>query len=93
LIGCVATFLVASACGAFAQDWRAKYPDFAFSVMPAEDAAGVLERYILFMDYLSRALGVKVNLRAVNDNAAVIEGQCAGNVHIACLVHHPSPAP
>ena len=83
LIACAATFLVASTCCAFAQDWRAKYPELTFSVVPAENAAGVLERYSLFMDYLSRALGVKVNLRVANDYAAVIEGQRAGNVHIA----------
>jgi phosphonate transport system substrate-binding protein len=43
----------------------------------------VIERYTPFMDYLSRSLGVKVNLRIANDYAAVIEGQRAGNVHIA----------
>ncbi len=83
LIACAATFLVASTCGAFAQDWRAKYPELTFSVVPAENAAGVIERYTPFMDYMSRALGVKVNLRVANDYAAVIEGQRAGNVHIA----------
>ena len=83
LIACAATFLVASTCGAFAQDWRAKYPELTFSVVPAENAAGVIERYTPFMDYLSRALGVKVNLRVANDYAAVIEGQRAGNVQIA----------
>ena len=33
--------------------------------------------------YLSKELGVKVNLRIANDYAAVIEGQRAGNIHIA----------
>jgi phosphonate transport system substrate-binding protein len=83
LIACTAAFLVASTCGAFAQDWRAKYPELTFSIIPAENASGVIERYTPFMDYLSRALGVKVNLRVANDYAAVIEGQRAGNVHIA----------
>ena len=83
LIACAATLLVASTCGAFAQDWRAKYPELTFSVVPSENASGVIERYTPFMDYLSRSLGVKVNLRIANDYAAVIEGQRAGNVHIA----------
>jgi phosphonate transport system substrate-binding protein len=83
LIACAATFLVASTCGAFAQDWRSKYPELTFSVVPAENASGVIERFTPFMDYLSRTLGVKVNLRVANDYAAVIEGQRAGNVHIA----------
>jgi len=83
LIACAATLLFASTCGAFAQDWRAKYPELTFSVVPSENASGVIERYTPFMDYLSRSLGVKVNLRIANDYAAVIEGQRAGNVHIA----------
>jgi phosphonate transport system substrate-binding protein len=83
LIAYSTAFLVASTCGAFAQDWRAKYPELTFSIIPAENASGVIERYTPFMDYLSRALGVKVNLRVANDYAAVIEGQRAGNVHIA----------
>ena len=83
LIACAASLLVASTCGAFAQDWRAKYPELTFSVVPSENASGVIERYTPFMDYLSRSLGVKVNLRIANDYAAVIEGQRAGNVHIA----------
>ena len=83
LLACAATFLVASNCGSFAQDWRAKFPELTFAVIPAENASGVIERYTPFMDYLSRSLGVKVTLRVANDYAAVIEGQRAGNVHIA----------
>jgi phosphonate transport system substrate-binding protein len=66
-----------------AQDWKAKYSELTFAVIPAENASGVVERYQPFMDYLSRAIGVKVNLRVANDYAAVIEGQRAGNIHIA----------
>ena len=83
LIAFASTLFVASTCGAFAQDWRAKYPELTFSIVPAENATGVIERYTPFTDYLSRTLGVKVNLRVANDYAAVIEGQRAGNVHIA----------
>ena len=83
LIACAATFFVATTCGACAQDWRTKYPELTFAVIPAENASGVIERYTPFMDYLSRSLGVKVTLRVANDYAAVIEGQRAGNVHIA----------
>ena len=83
VIACAATIFVATTCGAFAQDWRTKYPELTFAVIPAENASGVIERYTPFMDYLSRSLGVKVTLRVANDYAAVIEGQRAGNVHIA----------
>jgi phosphonate transport system substrate-binding protein len=68
---------------ASAEDWKAKYPELTFAVVPAENASGVTERWAPFMDYLSKELGVKVTLRIANDYAAVIEGQRAGNIHIA----------
>jgi len=83
------TLMVAAAAvaitstGAFAQDWKAKYPELTFAVVPAENASGVTERFAPFMTYLSKELGVKVTLRIANDYAAVIEGQRAGNIHIA----------
>src|SRR3982075_4455829 len=66
-----------------AQDWKTKYPELTFAVVPAENASGVTERWTPFMAYLSKELGVKVNLRVANDYAAVIEGQRAGNIQIA----------
>jgi phosphonate transport system substrate-binding protein len=78
-----AALLFASTLSASAQDWKAKYPELTFAIIPAENATGVIERYTPFMDYLSKQLGVKVNLRVANDYAAVIEGQRAGNIHIA----------
>lgn len=69
--------------GAFAQDWKAKYPELTFAVVPAENASGVQERFAPFLSYLSKELGVPVKLRIAQDYAAVIEGQRAGNIHIA----------
>ena len=66
----------------FAEDWKAKYPEITFAVIPAENGSGVTERYAAFVTYLSKELGIKVNLRVANDYAAVIEGQRAGNIHI-----------
>jgi len=68
---------------AFAEDWKAKYPELTFAVVPAENASGVTERWAPFISYLSKELGVKVTLRIANDYAAVIEGQRAGNIQIA----------
>jgi phosphonate transport system substrate-binding protein len=68
---------------ASAEDWKTKYPELTFAVVPAENASGVTERWAPFMDYLSKELGVKVTLRIANDYAAVIEGQRAGNIQIA----------
>jgi phosphate/phosphite/phosphonate ABC transporter binding protein len=81
LAGAAALAFTASA--ASAQDWKTKYPELTFAVVPAENASGVTERWTPFVAYLSKELGVKVTLRIANDYAAVIEGQRAGNIHIA----------
>jgi phosphonate transport system substrate-binding protein len=70
------------ATSASAEDWKAKYPEITFAVIPSENGSGVTERYTPFVNYLSKELGIKVNLRVANDYAAVIEGQRAGNIHI-----------
>jgi phosphonate transport system substrate-binding protein len=66
-----------------AADWKTQYPELVYAQVPAENASGVTERFQPWMDYLSKELGVKVTLRIANDYAAVIEGQKAGNIHIA----------
>jgi phosphonate transport system substrate-binding protein len=81
LAGAAALAFTASA--ASAQDWKSKYPELTFAVVPAENASGVTERWAPYIAYLSKELGVKVTLRIANDYAAVIEGQRAGNIHIA----------
>jgi phosphonate transport system substrate-binding protein len=68
---------------AHAEDWKAKYPELVFAVIPEENAAGVMDRYTPFVNYLSKELGTKVTLRVANDYAAIIEGQRVGNIHIA----------
>ncbi|HEY2248686.1 MAG TPA: phosphonate ABC transporter substrate-binding protein [Bradyrhizobium sp.] len=73
---------LAFATSAFADDWKAKYPEITFGVIPAENGSGVTERFGPFVAYLSKQLGVKVTLRVANDYAAVIEGQRAGNIQI-----------
>jgi len=78
-----AAALAFSTTAASAQDWKSKYPELTFAVVPAENASGVTERWTPFVTYLSKELGVKVTLRIANDYAAVIEGQRAGNIHIA----------
>ena len=65
-----------------AEDWKAKYPELVFAVIPEENASGTTDRWEPFISYLSKQLGTKVTLRIANDYAAVIEGQRAGNIHI-----------
>jgi phosphonate transport system substrate-binding protein len=79
LIG--AAFGLAALTGVAAAQTRPS--ELVFAVVPAENASGVTERFQPFMDYLARELGTKVTLRVANDYAAVIEGQRAGNIHIA----------
>ena len=64
-------------------DWKADYPELVFATIPDENATGVEKRYEPFIQYLSKMLGVPVKLRIANDYAAVIEGQIAGNIHLA----------
>jgi phosphonate transport system substrate-binding protein len=78
----LAIIAAATAAPAFAQDWKAKYPELVYATVPAENASGVTERMGPWMEYLSRELGVKVTLRIAADYAAVIEGQRAGTIHI-----------
>ena len=75
--------LAFAASAASAQEWKTKYPEITFAVIPNENGSGVTERYTPFVNYLSRELGIKVNLRIANDYAAIIEGQRAGNIQIA----------
>jgi phosphonate transport system substrate-binding protein len=75
--------LALAATPAFAQDWKAKYPELVFAIIPSENASGVTERYTPFVQYLAKELGTKVTLRIANDYAAIIEGQRTGNIHIA----------
>jgi len=42
------------AAPAYAQDWKAKYPELVFAIIPAENASGVVERYTPFVNYLSK---------------------------------------
>ena len=65
-----------------AEDWRAKYPEIVFAMIPEENSSGVTDRYAPFIAYLTKTLGTKVTLRIANDYAALIEGQRAENIQI-----------
>ena len=63
--------------------WKDKYPEITFAAVPDENASGMTDRYGPLMTYLTKELGVPVKLRIAQDYAAVIEGQKAGQIHIA----------
>jgi phosphonate transport system substrate-binding protein len=73
---------------AHAQDYKSKYPELVFAKVPDENASGTSDRWSPLATYLSKELGIKVTLRIANDYAAVVEGQRAGNIHIA--MHGPA---
>jgi phosphonate transport system substrate-binding protein len=78
-----AAALVLGVNAGYAQDYKAKYPELVFAKVPDENASGTTDRWTPLVNYLSKELGVKVTLRIANDYAAVVEGQRAGNIHIA----------
>ncbi|MDO9710253.1 phosphonate ABC transporter substrate-binding protein [Paracraurococcus lichenis] len=82
LIGATAAMAAAPAA-LRAQAWKGQYPELVFAIIPSENASGVINRYTPFVESLTRTLGTKVTLRVANDYAAVIEGQRAGNIHLA----------
>ncbi len=61
----------------------AEYKELILAAVPDENATGMEKRYEAFVAYLSKEIGIPVKLRIANDYAAVIEGQLAGNIHIA----------
>jgi phosphonate transport system substrate-binding protein len=73
---------------ASAQSWKSQYPELVFAKVPDENASGISDRLTPFVNYLSKEVGTKVTLRIANDYAAVVEGQRAGNIHIA--MHGPA---
>ena len=83
LLGATTGALVLPALGRAQGNWASRYPELVFAIIPSENASGVIERWSPFTEYLSKKLGTKVTLRIANDYAAVIEGQRAGNIHIA----------
>lgn len=82
VMAATAAMTVSLGSPATAQDWKARYPELVFAVVPAENASSVSDRWAPFVAYLSKQLGVKVTLRIAQDYAAVIEGQKAGQIHI-----------
>jgi phosphonate transport system substrate-binding protein len=82
VLGLAAGALALSATAVSAQDWKAKYPELVWAIVPAENASSVTDRYGPMMAYLEKQIGTKVTLRIAADYAAVIEGQRAGQIHI-----------
>jgi phosphonate transport system substrate-binding protein len=74
--------VAATKTAAFA-GWKETYKELVIAAVPDENATGTERRFEPFIQYLEKQLGVPVKLRIANDYAAVIEGQIAGQIHIA----------
>ena len=57
--------------------------ELTLAAIPVENASMTMNRFQPMADYLSKEIGIPIKLRIANDYAAVIEGQRAGNAHIA----------
>ena len=90
LAGAAALAFTASAS---AQDWKGKYPELTFAVVPAENASGVTERWTPFVAYLSKELGVKVTLRIANDSRRSSKASAPATSTSPATARRRSPAP
>ena len=84
VMGLAAVGAAAAVVGAGeAAAYKDKYKEIVWAIVPAENASGVTERFAPMMAYMEKEVGVKFTLRIANDYAAVVEGQKAGNIHVA----------
>ena len=58
---------------ALAQDWKQQFPELSIGISSGENEADAIARTQGYADYLSRTLGVPVNIVRGTDYAAVIE--------------------
>lgn len=68
-----------------AQDWREQYPELTIGISSGENETDAIARTQPYADYLSRELGVPVNIVRGTDYAAVVEAMRSGHVQIASV--------
>jgi phosphonate transport system substrate-binding protein len=70
---------------AFAQEWKAEYPELTIGISSSENETDAIAKAQPYADYLSRELGVPVKIVRGTDYAAVIEAMRAGHVQFASV--------
>lgn len=70
---------------ALAQDWREQYPELNIGISSGENEADAIARNQPYAAYLSRKLGVPVNVVRGTDYAAVIEAMRAEQIQFASI--------
>ena len=78
----VSLALVSPALG---QDWREQFPELTIGISSSENETDAIARNQPYADYLSRELGVPVNIVRGTDYAAVIEAMRSGHVQVASV--------
>ncbi|GLQ55273.1 phosphonate ABC transporter substrate-binding protein [Devosia nitrariae] len=68
-----------------APDWREQFPELTIGISSGENETDAIARTQPYADYLSRTLGVPVNIVRGTDYAAVIEAMRQGHVQIASV--------
>ncbi|KFL29976.1 hypothetical protein JP75_17915 [Devosia riboflavina] len=69
----------------FAQEWKTEYPELTIGISSGENETDAIARTQPYADYLSRELGVPVNIVRGTDYAAVIEAMRSGHVQFASV--------
>jgi len=73
-----------TSAAAEATDERADWPEkLVFGAVPSEESSSLVESYQKILDLLEAELGLEVEFFQATDYAGIIEGQVAGNVHLA----------
>lgn len=80
-----AAMAVAIGTPALAQDWKAQFPELAIGISSGENEADAIARTQGYADYLSRTLGVPVNIVRGTDYAAVVEAMRAEQIQFASI--------
>lgn len=70
---------------ALAQDWRSEYPELTIGISSSENETDAVARTQPYADYLSKELGVPVNIVRGTDYAAVVEAMRSGHVQFASV--------
>jgi phosphonate transport system substrate-binding protein len=70
---------------ALAQDWKAQFPELSIGISSGENEADAIARTQGYADYLSRTLGVPVNIVRGTDYAAVVEAMRAEQIQFASI--------
>lgn len=68
-----------------AQEWKSEYPELTIGISSSENETDAIARTQPYADYLSRELGVPVNIVRGTDYAAVVEAMRSGHVQIASV--------